>query len=278
MTYKDLCKEIAALGFESELEDSERTLFAVSRALMTLYTERPVFRTLTLHSYAPRPVQKIDGFRHTGGEEESFPYTARAYTFKTSGTGRFKIEENGKESEVSFDGDCVRHCGFLHGVGSLCFLGEFSFSVFDFAFFDELYGEQLEKIPDISEYTEYSLASLAEDYLSPADLPKNEKGEYIEGSSVTGATLRIPSDYSGRISLLYKTRPARLSGNPDEYIALPEGCEHLIALLCASYIWLDDDAEKAYYYMSLYKEAMAALKYYGRERIDRSYKSVDGWA
>ena len=90
--------------------------------------------------------------------------------------------------------------------------------------------------------------------------------------------MRIPESYFGKINLIYKRAPEKLVGNPDDDVPVPDGCEHLLPLLAASYVWLDDDPEKSQYYMSLYREAMSAVKYYDRAHIDNSYHVINGWA
>jgi hypothetical protein len=88
--------------------------------------------------------------------------------------------------------------------------------------------------------------------------------------------MAIPEAYSGKISVVYKCAPPNLTGGRDEEIELPLGCEHLLALLSASYIWLDDDAERAQYYMNLYREAMSSLKRRGKDDIDSGYRIANG--
>jgi hypothetical protein len=56
----------------------------------------------------------------------------------------------------------------------------------------------------------------------------------------------------------------------------PELCT-LLPLLVASYVWLEDEEEKASYYMNLYRERAADI-----ERKNRSYapikiKNIYGW-
>ena len=59
---------------------------------------------------------------------------------------------------------------------------------------------------------------------------------------------------------------------------IPSELEHLVALVTASYVWLDDDPEKAQYYMSLYREGMSALKIYTRRAVDTAFTDATGWA
>ena len=278
MTYKDLCAEILALGFETELDSEERILTAVNRALMLIYTERPTYERTSLFKPGIFSSFKIADFSHKGGETDSFSYKARAYSFKTSGTGKYKICEGGKEEIFEFSQNYVLHRGFLHGDGRIDFVGEYSFSVYDFVFFGEIYGSSPEDIPTLSGYTEYKIRNFAPDFLAFVYPPTDENGTSIKNAEVRGGILRIPDEYCGKINLIYKKAPKTLLGNPNDVVDVPDGCEHLLPLLSASYVWLDDDPEKSQYYMSLYREAMSAVKYYDRAHIDNSYHVTDGWA
>ncbi len=278
MTYKDLCTEIAALGFETEIDSDERMLTAVNRALMLIYTERPTYERICIFKPAVSTTAKIGDFSHKGGETDSFSYKARAYSFKTCGRGKYKICEGEKEEIFEFSQNSALHRGFLHGEGRIDFVGEYSFSVYDFALFDEIYGDSPEDIPTLSEYSEYTIRDFAPDFLSFVSAPTDEHGISIANAEVRGGIMRIPDGYSGKINLVYKKAPKKLFGNPDDDIFVPDGCEHLLPLLAASYVWLDDDPEKSQYYMSLYREAMSAVKYYDRSHIDNSYHVTDGWA
>ena len=278
MTYKDLCAEIAALGFETEIDSEERMLTAVNRALMLIYTERPTYERISIFKPGITPVTKIGDFSHKGGDTDSFSYNARAYSFKTCGTGKYKICEGEKEEIFEFSQNSTLHRGFLHGKGTIEFFGEYSFSVYDLVLFDEIYGASPEDIPALSGYTEYKIRDIAPDFLSCVYAPTDEHGISIVNATVRGGIMRIPDAYHGRINLVYKKAPRNMMGNPDDEVTVPVGCEHLLALLAASYVWLDDDPEKSQYYMSLYREAMSAVKYYDRAHIDNSYHVTDGWA
>lgn len=278
MTYKELCAEIAALGFETELDSQERISSAVNRALMLIYTERPLYSKISIFKPPISSATRVGDFSHKGGTTDSFSYNARAFSFRTSGIGKYKICEGMREEIFEFSQNSELHRGFLHGEGRIDFVGEYSFSVYDFVFFDEIYGSALGDIPTLSGYTEYKIKDYAEDFLAFVSEPTDEDGKSIDGSSVRGGIMRVPDGYFGKINLIYKKSPKKILGNPDEDIVLPDGCEHLLALLAASYVWLDDDADKAQYYMSLYREAMSAVKYYGRAHVDNSYHVIDGWA
>ena len=279
MTYKDLCGEITALGFETELESEERVLSAVNRALMTIFTERPLYKKLTLFKKQLSPILKTDTVNHVGGKDVTVEYKgARSYSFKTSGTGRCVITEDGTAVTVDFSENAELHRGFLHGDGALRFTGEYSYTVYDITLFGEIFSEKTEDIPALSDFRDYDMSKYCGDFLGFVSAPTDECGMAIEGALLEGCVMSIPEAYSGKINLTYKSAPKKLTGNLDEEIPLPLGCEHLPALLASAYVWLDDDSDKAQYYMTLYREAMSAVKYYGREKIDSKYYDVNGWA
>ena len=245
---------------------------------MLIYTERPLYSKLSIFKPEISPATKIADFSHKGGTTDSFSYNARAFSFKTCGVGKYKILEGGKEEIFEFSQNSELHRGFLHGEGRIDFIGDYSFYVYDFVLFDEIYGSSPNDIPSLSGYTEYKIKDLAEDFMAFVFQPTDDGGNAIVGASVRGVTMRIPDGYFGKINLIYKKYPEKILGNPDEDITIPDGCEHLLPLLAASYVWLDDDPDKAEYYMSLYREAMSAVKYYDRGHIDNSYHVTDRWA
>ena len=64
----------------------------------------------------------------------------------------------------------------------------------------------------------------------------------------------------------------------DSEVDIPREIEHLVPLLTAAYVWLDDDEEKASYYMAIYRENLASLKLYSTSCKNNSYVDLTGWA
>ena len=69
--------------------------------------------------------------------------------------------------------------------------------------------------------------------------------------------------------------PGGLDG--DERIDVPEELAELLPLAVASFVWLDDDPEKAQYYMSLYKDGIGTLRRFHPRELGSSYVT-NGWA
>ena len=275
MTYNDLCAEVAALGFEGELEMSEIVLHATERALKMIFTERPMHKILQFYQNPPLPVKKIESLTHSSGIINTVTFNAKAYSFKATGEGTCRISDERGSVSFDFSGIDSVNKGFLYGEGVIEFLGNYSYTVYDLAIFDDIISADEKDIPILCDFIEYDVQRYATDFLSFTSAPENEHGAAISGASVCGGKMRIPVEYTGKIRLMYKSAPISISA--DEEIILPNGCEHLLPLLVAAYAWLDEDADKAQYYMSLYREAMAAVKFYDRAGIDTAYHDVMGW-
>ncbi len=278
MTYNELRAEVCALGFETEIEAEDRLLFATKRALSMLFTERPLYKILSFAKPKLTPVFKLDVLEHRGGRADSFPFNARSYSFITSGVGHYTVTDGSGSRSVEFGPEQRLHRDFLHGSGKIEFFGELFYTVYSLAFFDELYGTRREDIPLLDGIQEYRIKDYADDFLACTSLPQNERGEVIEGASVSAGFINIPSDYCGRILLKYKAVPRCSLENGDEPLLLPDGCEPLLPLLVSAYVWLDDAPEKAEYYMMLYRDGMAAVRAYNRGTVDTEYTVKDGWA
>lgn len=278
MTYKDLCTSVAALGFESFISDQESLLCAVRRAVGTLFVEKEVRGIYEIYQTPRTPSEVFSDFIHTGAGVESFTLNARAVSFKTEGVGEYTVRDALSERTISFGKDEGTHKEILHGEATLSFRGDYAYSVFDLAAFDALFGPNKEDVPLRSSYREYDLYSLIPSFLAPVFVPTDEYGIEIPDATISSATLRVPASYHGKVRIVYKKAPTLPSGNQDEEIILPTGCDHLLPLLCAAYFWLDDDEDKAAYYMSLYREGMLTARRSVKDLADTSYKNVNGWA
>lgn len=276
MTYNDLCEEIKELGFEVDLDAPSRMLAAAKRALREIYTVRPIFKNAIIYQRIPRPISRKKEIACRAGEEISVPYSsARAFSFRSSGEGYVTVKENGEERTLSFSGLNSVTKAFLHGEGELIFKGDYSFTVSELAIFGEISSGSTEDIPLYAMPREYNMAELVEGFISLASPPSDSIGNVISGASLCGNTLTVPFDFSGDIFLTCKSG-SELSETGR--IDIPAECEPLLALLTASYYWLDDDPEKAQYYRSLYHEGMTSLRYNNRGRLNSNVATGNGWA
>jgi hypothetical protein len=91
--------------------------------------------------------------------------------------------------------------------------------------------------------------------------------------------ITLPDSFVGDAFVCYKPSPKTLSiDNGDYPLDIPEYTTHLLPLLTAFFVFLDDDSEKAEYYMSLYRsEAIKILRAYAFSQ-NNTYQDVTGWA
>lgn len=277
MTLNELYAEIADLGFETSVENSALLLSATKRALSVIFTERPLIKTKEIYVKPPVLREKIDTLHHSGDEGHTIHTEAKAFSFKTAGIGKCIITDATGKREISFSGASKLHRGFLIGKGTLEFSGEYSFTVYDLLLFDEIRSDSIADIPESVENCVFRMDDYVDDFLSFISLPEDCFGNPIKDSEVMGRSFKLPSDFSGKIRLRYKSAPQKITSEFEGELTLPGGCDHLLALLAASYVWLDDAPEKAQYYLSLYRDGMTAVKIYDRQGIEAKYDDVIGW-
>lgn len=117
-----------------------------------------------------------------------------------------------------------------------------------------------------TEYQTYDFSKIVKDFLMfdkhPVRIDDGEKcepfGDYLEWNY---HTLKVPGDVKGTFIVQYKAKPARYQiGMDDVEIPLePITHEDLLPLLCAYFVWLDDDATKAAQYYNLYETELANI-------------------
>lgn len=278
MTLQELKNEIAALGFESEIEDAVALTFAIKRAIATIYTERGIHKTLRIYQRNPKPDLHIPALLHEGGTQNAFTLFGGAYFFRVSGKGYFSVTDSNGTHEEEFNSNSATARGVISGEGKLTFYGDLSYTVYDLCHFSELNSDMIDEI-NFGGFAEYEISRIAPDYIGPSDPARDSDGKIISGATICSGTLSVPYSYSGEIVLKYRSRPIFDKDiPPDADLGIDPECEHLLPLLAASYVWLDDDAQKAQYYLSLYREGMAALKLYSARCINAKYENVTGWA
>lgn len=277
MTLNDIKKEIAALGFESEGSVSADWVFSVRRALEEAYREYGVHAEAVIYQNNPTPDFHIGALTHAAGDGVAFSFVGGAYCFKVDGVGTLCVSDESGEREYAFHGGTASFSGCLDGEATLTFIGDFRYTVYDLCHFSEL----TEASADALRYgrlTEYDLERRIPDYLTVCDVVRDGTGEEIKGCSVCSGVLSVPYGYAGEIRVRYCKRAPSVSADfADEELDVPPALAPLIPLLCAFYVWLDDDAEKAQYYLSRYREGMSVLKLYSRGCLDTKYTDIARW-
>ncbi len=280
MTLQELQNEVLSLMFETEFDDSRAFIAAVNRALATICTEKDRISEMYIYKHKIIPTAKKEHLSHRGGESIKISLNGKAFSLITSGIGTLIIRDGNRERSINFSKNREIIKGFINtGAVELEFLGEYDYDVFSLCAFDSIRGPQEDDIPADEKSASYDMRRFDASFLSFLDEPRNFKGEKIAGCTVFSSVFKLPLAYEGEIVIKYKRLFKKINdGDLDGTVDISEECEHLLALLIASYLLSDDNSELAMYYMNLYRDGMASVKVYNRGSIHTSYNDVLGWA
>lgn len=303
----ELYDQVARLGFEDALEDNDGFFHALNRALLQVSALRPATAGYDIHHKPPRNVATPAGhapvlIREDGGTV----YTAagaKAYYFEVGGVGVAHIEVgDGMSADwkeiglVDFAGvGFVPYRGLIKAGGEflpdetmvrLRFEAPYRAHVRSVAMYDRLDGERVESIPAYEAFTRYDMGELAEDFHSLHVPPVLWEGNYLalhQGYRLENdRVILLPEDKPGVYRVIYRRRPVKVEV-PDDVtedmtvIDLDEDLCALLPLLIASYVWADDEPEKAQYYLTLYGERAAQIVSEHRNHEPVVIQDVNGW-
>ena len=129
-----------------------------------------------------------------------------------------------------------------------------------------------------SPYCEINFAEIYPNFVSFVNQIRGMNGEIIASIVANDGVLYVPRGFSGKILISYQRLPdTALAHEPDLQLDMPRELEHILPLLVASFLWLDDDEAKAQYYLALYRDLMNTVRRYGNRSIDTTYYG-NGWA
>lgn len=278
MTLNELKNDVARLGFESQLDDEDCFFASANRALSLIYVDRPVSRTVRVSLAGPRTTLVRDFIEHTSGSVITIPFSGRSLSFRSSGKGSCVIADVSGISSIPLSALDQLTKQFVYGEGTITFSGDFYFTVKGLAVYDDIVSNSA---PDIPEYTPTRVL-LPEEYCEGfrafCGMPTDANGNPIDSVKLIDGRIVAPYDYRGEIYLTYYRTPKPIDADMgNSPIDVSEESSPLLPLLTASFMWLDDDAAKAQYYMSLYRDLVANIKRYSTNKIDTEYR-VNGWA
>ncbi len=279
MTLNEIKNEVLSLGFEKNIPDDDAFVNALKLGLRTAYSERGVLGRLRFYQRSPIPTLHIPCVYHEGGDKvEKIEAFGRYLCMRLTGKGEVTVSDSDGERHHPFDTEFTYFHTRINGSTTVTFSGEYPYEVLFFSVYSENFPDGYE-VPEYGFEREYELCELAKDYLCVASLPEDGSGRTIKGSDVRSGALVIPYSYTGEVRLTYRRRAPEIREDyPDEELGIATELAHLIPLITAAYVWLDDDFDKAQYYMSLYREGMAALKLYSRSSTESAYEDVLRWS
>lgn len=279
MTINQLLRESYALGFEDTGELNDSFIFSANRALGIICSDIVPEKQARFIISAPEISYRMASYRHTPGKTFKINIKGTSFSFKFSGTGTVSITEKNTRKIKNFNS---KNGIFKEAFNSECelkFTGALAFSIYDLTVYSTRISANNDSIPVYSSMKDISLSEYIPDFGIITRLPENSAGEVIEKATVHGDVMRLPFEWDGEISVYYKPCPTVLSANdPDAKISIPKFAEHLLPLLTASYLWIDDDPEKAEYYASVYRSEMNKIIITQSRSAGAEYKDILGWA
>ncbi len=278
MKLKNLIDEVYTLGFEDVANVGSLFYTCLLRGLRTIYTEYPREKSLRLILPRYEYTRIVKDRLHIAGACDEFNISGAAYSILVSGEGSITLTDESGRREFHFGGINVRHSGLLFGAGRLEFSGKLSYQIHEVITLPVIYTENIDEIPLIAGGTRLDMTKLVSDFMSFSRMPEDDCGRKIEGCEISGECMILPCECSGPIRLFYNSLPGDvIPDDPECEIDIPKQLEHLLALIIAAYMWLDDSPEHSTYYMSLYRDAMDRILAMGRHK-DSSFTDVLGWA
>ncbi len=135
--------------------------------------------------------------------------------------------------------------------------------------------------PKDTYYTSLTLTDYVDDFLSLAPSPLSSQGQFFIGGRdyyKEGKTLFIPKERTGKLTVRYHALPEQLTpSNMALPLSINPVAEHLLPLLCASYLWAQDEPEISLRYLKLYSKEAGILRGQQHLHAGASYQSINGW-
>lgn len=304
MTVSDLYNSVAQLGFEDSLEDDNRFFYAVNRALLQVNAIRPATSVYVINHKPMENKVRESSFTPIEKTEDLYfeASDVKSYYFEADGNGTVYVEKYDEEAEtwviiglknLSASKVFTAQKGFIKegelfvkGRVRLHFTGDYLYSVRNVAMYEYLYSESVADIPPYEAYTRYDISTLVSDFLSLNSPPIKEEAEYQylnQGYDVeNGRIILLPYEAKGLYKVIYKHKPQSVINNGEAgddmtVIDLDEELCALLPILVASYIWMDDEPEKAQYYLAMYQERAADIERRIVSATPVPIKNTNGW-
>ena len=308
MTVKELYDSVAQLGFETSLESDERFIYAANRAILQVNRVKPLTSIYKLNHFPLKSLIEGDNFNPVCKDKEELIFVAkgaRSFYFECNGSGTVIIEKStdcktwdknpiGSVTLSSQDKRFIEYSGLINDAGSvvndwvrLRFVGDYLYYVQNVAMYGALLGANKEDIPVYARNTTYNIASLTSDFLAfvcppIADASRGKafvlnQDYFIEEDG----KILIPASVNGVYDICYKRKPREITAedldSDSKLVDLPEELCAILPNLIASYIWVDDEPDKAQYYLSLYREQVAEIEARKKDMRPFVYRNKTGW-
>jgi len=305
----ELYDHVAQLGFEEDMQEYDKHfLLTANRALFQVAQLRPETSCIEiLHDPMPN-MWKDCTFEPQKciGETIFYADNVKAYYFEARGNITVNVERYDNDSGVyvpcrtpitisnkdytqyrgffAYDNDTV----FPSGEVRLRFVSDYLYYVRNIALYEHLLSGNTEDIPAYEAFTRYDISELADDFLQLCKPPIVDDGRHLylmnsEYDVENNRIVLLPHDRPGTYSIHYYKKPnpivlgtVSLSESQD-VVDLDEDLCSILPMLIASYVWADDEPDKAEYYLTLYNTQAALIMSKARDNSPVPYRDTHGW-
>ena len=278
MTLNELFLETAALCADVIGQIDTGFVFTANRALLRVVTELSSNSHASFVATGIPLISLVDKYVHAPGASTEFKLTGAAFSFRASGFGKYRITKNGSSTEYSFCGKACVCRGFIPSDASITFSGDGAFVLTNLACFGSVFGDTEADIPLYSETCEYKLSDYVANIFRITAPPTDKNGLPISCARISDARLLLPAEYQGDVCIEYKRLPRKITlDDRDRELDVEPALCYLLPLLCAAYVLLDGEEERALFYMNTYENEAARLRTRFSADIGAGYQDVIGW-
>ncbi len=280
MTIAELYKQVAALNFETSLENDEFFFITLRRALLEVSCDFPKIATGKVINYPLKNLAQSTEFSVFNNKMFVF-LKAKAFYFECNSIsdGQLKIEylrsdgvweilqlielNSANRAFVSYKGFVKIGGIFQEKSVRFTFLGDCVFAVKNFCVYSDIVSQNADDIPPYAEIKRLDLSEIYPDILQVLSVPlrNTENGKFIyNGYFYSENSLSMSNELVGEYEFSYKKK-ADFPSDGQCYVTsnyildISPEAEIFLANLMAYYLFLDDSQEKAEQYLQIYKTA-----------------------
>ena len=284
MTVNQVKDAVIAYGFNPDLDDNDRLFVeALNASIQEIQALRPTTGIIEIVNEPYKPIYSVTDVTEIAADM-SFTAMARSAVFEVDGSGQVTV--TAKEATVTIDGAStstaawdaksgwkrIEVCASAYSEITIAFSGVFHMRNMEF------YEYPVPPTAHIKcgNHIDYDLGDLASDYGAISYILRDGFA-YNGGSAyriLNNEILRLPAEDRGTFEVVYTKRIDRIE-HDDTKIPLRHDVLAILPILVASYVWLDDEAERAQYYRTLFERRIATVP---PERHVTNIRDTKGWS
>lgn len=243
-----------------------------------IYTDRPVSKNAVISVGGPSVCTIYDFIEHKPNEDITLSVRGMCMSFCSTGVGECLVTDSSGTSIFPLSSRRQVTKAMFDGPATVTFRGNFYFTVSNLAVFSEITSKNVADIPEYTPRREINPSDYCKDFRALITQPTDKNGNIFGQVIIRDGRISVPFGFKGDLYLTYHRTPSPITRESQNLpIDISAECASLLPLLTASFMWLDDDAPKAQYYMSLYRDSIANIRRYSSTQIDTTYR-VNGWA